>query len=829
MTKIGDAGQANNVNFEQFSNYFSTNAPKTSDNQSFLPQGSYLEKVGFNQSDLVRANLEAKAVSPLSAASEERLSHVDPQVAVRVRAMAADLKAQGINVVVASGYRSIAEQNALYAQGRTKGGGIVTNAPGGYSFHNYGLAVDVVPLDSKGQPNWNLGKAIWDKIGAAGKKQGLEWGDRGYTDLPHFQLRAGNTPQQLLAEFKRNGGSLQKIWDDVNKHYPNVGSTTPTNPNPNNGTRIQGLPNYSQADPRWGGDRYFTGSGTMANSGCTVTAAAIAASWATGKTVTPKEANQNYGATLGKFESQDLSPNGGTKFGNTFNAISKNSTQAGALLDRVRTSVKSAHPVVLGISGNVRTPDGKTWSRHTVVATGVDKNGQILVNDPATGKTQPLSAFKFDNFDMAEKISKKGGAGGTIEGNPNVGGSKNPPSSTPVSTNLKQGSRGAAVKDLQQNLAKLGYKLAADGIFGPKTDAAVRRFQADKNLVADGIVGPKTRSAIDKVLHADAPKAAVPTAQLKRGAQGEQVKQLQDALFKLGYKQLDPAKIGRGHGTFGPITERCVRDFQSKHNLVADGIYGPKTQAALRQALGKSDGGKPAPTPTNPTKPTNLPTGNSGVNFDKIENVKNNPNVTAEFKREVVAMARRLGTRPEYLMSVMSFESGLNPKTVNGTSGATGLIQFLPGTARGLGTTTDALRGMSSVEQLKYVEKYFQSYKGKLGTLEGVYTSVLSGTAHPNPKDVLFRRGTSAYSQNSALDFNKNGEITSGEATSAVASRMFGGVRAVQQRLKDLGFDPHGVDGQFGANTSRAIADFQRSRRLPATGLLDEATGKALG
>lgn len=828
MGKVGDVGQASNVTSEQFSNYFSTNFQKTGGNQNLLPQGSYLERVGFNQGGLVRANLESKAVSPLSAAAEARLAKVNPQLAARIRNMAAALKAQGINVTVVSGLRTFAEQNALYAQGRTKPGGIVTNARGGQSLHNYGLAVDVVPLDAKGNPNWNASAATWAKIGAAGKKQGMEWGGdwKSFVDKPHFQMTAGKSVSTLLREYNQNGGNLKPIWEGVNKHYPNVGGTTGTPPKPNNGVRIQGLPNYSQADSRWGGDRYFTGTGTMANSGCTVTAAAIAASWATGKTVTPKEANQHYGATLGKFESRDLSPSGNTKFGNTFRAIGKNSTQADALLDRVRDSIKSGHPVVLGISGSVRTPDGKTWSRHTVVATGVDKNGQILVNDPATGKTQPLSAFKFDNFDMAEKISKKGGGGGIIEGNPNVGNNGNPP---PVSTNLKEGSRGARVKDLQQDLTKLGYKLAADGIFGPKTNAAVRRFQADKNLVVDGIVGPKTRAAIEKALKADAPKnVAVPTAQLKRGAHGEQVKQLQDALFALGYKDLNPAKIGGGHGTFGPITDRSVRDFQRKHNLVVDGIYGPKTQAALRKALA---GGTNAPTQPKPDKPNNPPPANNGgsINLDNIENVKNNPNVTAEFKREVVAMAKRLGTKPEYLMSVMSFESGLSPRAYNPTSGATGLIQFLPGTARGLGTTTAALRGMSSVGQLKYVEKYFNQYKGKLGTLEGVYTSVLSGTARPNPNDVLFRRGTSAYSQNSALDFNKNGQITSGEATSAVASRMFGGVRRVQQRLKDLGFDPRGVDGQFGANTSRAIADFQRSRRLPATGLLDEATGKALG
>ncbi len=220
------------------------------------------------------------------------------------------------------------------------------------------------------------------------------------------------------------------------------------------------------------------------------------------------------------------------------------------------------------------------------------------------------------------------------------------------------------------------------------------------------------------------------------------------------------------------------------------------------------------------------PDQNGGINLDDIQGVRGNPNVTPEFKQAVREMADRLGTRPEYLMAAMSFESGgsFSPSAVNSRSGATGLIQFLPSTARGLGTTTDALSRMSPVEQLPYVEKYFEPFRGRLSTLEGVYTSVLSGSPRPNSNDVLFRSGSDAYTQNRELDFNGDGQITSGEATSPVAARLFGGVTRVQQRLQGLGFDPGTADGIFGPRTSRALADFQRSRNLPATGLIDEAT-----
>ena len=183
----------------------------------------------------------------------------------------------------------------------------------------------------------------------------------------------------------------------------------------------------------------------------------------------------------------------------------------------------------------------------------------------------------------------------------------------------------------------------------------------------------------------------------------------------------------------------------------------------------------------------------------------------------------------------MSFETGgtFNPAFATGI-GATGLIQFLPSTARGLGTTTDALARMSSVEQLRFVEKYFDqtNFRGRLGSLEGLYTAVLSGTARSNPNDVLFRRGTRAYEQN-PLDWNRDGEITAGEAVTPVAARLYGGVRRVQQRLVDLDFVPANqkngfADSRWGPNTAAAVARFQRANNLPATGLLDDRTGRAL-
>ncbi|MGY0652726.1 LysM peptidoglycan-binding domain-containing protein [Luteimonas sp. A537] len=162
----------------------------------------------------------------------------------------------------------------------------------------------------------------------------------------------------------------------------------------------------------------------------------------------------------------------------------------------------------------------------------------------------------------------------------------------------------------------------------------------------------------------------------------------------------------------------------------------------------------------------------SGYDYNDIMGVRGSPHVTQAFIDKVEAIAARIGTKPEYLMAVMSFESGqsFRPDVVNPLSGATGLIQFIPPTAQGLGTSTYALSQMSAIEQLDYVEKYFGTYKGeRLGTLEGLYTTVLYGHPVSDPGATLFDRGDGkAYTQNAGLDANRDGRITSGEATSRV-------------------------------------------------------------
>lgn len=149
----------------------------------------------------------------MNPSSENRLKKVHPELAGRVRIVIENLAKAGMQIEVVQGLRTIAEQDALFAQGRTKPGKVVTNARGGQSNHNYGLAVDVVPFND-GKPNWDAPNSIWMAIGAEAEKLGMEWGGnwKKFIDKPHIQL-PGLSIKQCFALFKKGG--LEAVWAEA--------------------------------------------------------------------------------------------------------------------------------------------------------------------------------------------------------------------------------------------------------------------------------------------------------------------------------------------------------------------------------------------------------------------------------------------------------------------------------------------------------------------------------------------------------------------------------------------------------------------------------------
>ncbi len=111
-----------------------------------------------------------------------------------------------------------------------------------------------------------------------------------------------------------------------------------------------------------------------------------------------------------------------------------------------------------------------------------------------------------------------------------------------------------------------------------------------------------------------------------------------------------------------------------------------------------------------------------------------------EFIQKTKAVADKLGIPTDFLRTIFFAESGCNPKAVNRAGGATGLIQFMPSTAAGLGTSVAELRMMSGVDQLDYVYKYFSAYKGTFQSVEHMYlyTFYPAAMSHINDPNYVF-------------------------------------------------------------------------------------------
>ena len=134
---------------------------------------------------------------------------------------------------------------------------------------------------------------------------------------------------------------------------------------------------------------------------------------------------------------------------------------------------------------------------------------------------------------------------------------------------IKSGSKGEVVELVQRMLNEKGYACgSADGIFGAKTESAVRSYQKAKGLSVDGIVGDNTYAKL------------LADSLLKNGSRGELVKQLQTRLNEQGYK------AGTADGIFGRNTEQAVKALQSVAGITVDGKVGQNTWTALLEGKG---------------------------------------------------------------------------------------------------------------------------------------------------------------------------------------------------------------------------------------------------
>jgi len=196
-----------------------------------------------------------------------------------------------------------------------------------------------------------------------------------------------------------------------------------------------------------------------------------------------------------------------------------------------------------------------------------------------------------------------------------------------------------------------------------------------------------------------------------------------------------------------------------------------------------------------------------------------------EFQQGVEQLAQKYNVSVQDLYAVMSFETGgtFDPAQKNFEgSGATGLIQFMPSTAKGLGTSTEELSKMTRTEQLKYVDKYFSNKGIEGGNLDDLYMAILFPVAVGKPDNfVLFGKGAIegyrgiAYEQNSGLDLNRDGSITKAEAAAKV--------REHYSNMQFVTSDGNVTKASLQPNNPNRIANLEPTGYMPyeSTGVID--------
>ncbi|MCZ1265642.1 MULTISPECIES: M15 family metallopeptidase [Paenibacillus] len=128
------------------------------------------------------------------------ITGLHPVVAESEKLLVRKAARRGIEIVITHDFRSINEQDALYNQGRSLSGNIVTNAKGGESYHNYGLAIDFALRTPEGDVVWDMerddngnGKPDWLEVVELAKELGFTWGGDwdNFPDYPHLQMDFG--------------------------------------------------------------------------------------------------------------------------------------------------------------------------------------------------------------------------------------------------------------------------------------------------------------------------------------------------------------------------------------------------------------------------------------------------------------------------------------------------------------------------------------------------------------------------------------------------------------------------------------------------------------
>jgi predicted chitinase/murein DD-endopeptidase MepM/ murein hydrolase activator NlpD len=276
-------------------------------------------------------------------------------------------------------------------------------------------------------------------------------------------------------------------------------------------TSADGTPIFKQGDAQWGGRSLGTGSSISA-AGCAMTSTAMAMSKITGQVINPGELDA-YLDKNGGYSGNGLI------WGQAAKMAGLGASKPGWSMDNINKQIDAGRPVVIGVDYKAGSNGGSNGTDHWIAVTRREGN-TYFANDPASGKeiSLKLQGGKLigpGNYKSTGELVTFSG-GNPKPGTAPAGGGSAPAPTKPSGGNasikgldlpggdLEKGAKGAAVKQLQTALVKLGHMSQAEmntgpGIFGPKTESALKEFQAANGVPNTGYYGPLTRAALKKL------------------------------------------------------------------------------------------------------------------------------------------------------------------------------------------------------------------------------------------------------------------------------------------------------------------------------------------
>ena len=511
--------------------------------------------------------------------------------------------------------------------------------------------------------------------------------------------------------------------------------------------------------------------------------------------------SSDTGADSGNSGSTETTGKG--LFGGVYTTLQYGSTGA---------RVKTLQQALMALGYNIGSANGTFGSATYSAVREFQRSEKLSVDGKAGKKTLTRLETYFD-----EDGNLLGGSGSTT---PPAEEDDGPDYGIPTRT-LRMGMSGDDVKYTQQRLKELGYYTGTvDGTFGTAMRTAVKAFQTKNSLSVDGVIGPATR----KVLFSDDALGAEDTVfrTLKLGMEGEDVAVLQLRLKDLGYFS------GSADGIFDNDTMVAVAEFQLANGLTTNGVVNEATHNKVysNSAIPKDEEKEDDPVIPDET----LEMGETG------EAVKSLQLRLKELGYYTGTADGNFGSSTYAAVKAFQTKNGLN---VDGKAGKYTLAKLysddaiaaedeesqpdevvLPDRILRQGMVGDDVKSVQT--RLKELGYYDGELHGEFDktTLLAVRAFqqnnnlTVDGAAGPNTCTLLFsEKAISAPADTSVIPSR---DLSLGDTGDDV--------KAVQQRLRNLGFYTSQVDGTYGGSTTDAMRRFQEMNGLPATGNGDLAT-----